>query len=116
MTAEFPKSMDLLKQELTLSREELEELENNYAEYRELAENLVEEIMAFRRLKRESGDLDARSARLNYENYETFMAIHTNAIAISGIRAALKLKRKEVPDGLQDEVEDILSKYLLITF
>lgn len=105
---------NMLRDEISLTAKEWAELEKNSTEYSETVDQLLKEIEHSNRLRNQNSRLDTRSAALNYEIYETYMAIHTNAIKISGQRALFKLKDLELLGDLKKEVDDLLEKYLII--
>lgn len=116
MDSEVSKVIGLLEKNLILNSSEIEELAGNFEEYREEIESLLKELGKYNEAAEELSRLNSRSARLNYENYETYMAVHTNSIKISGSRSALKIAGQKLSRDIQNEIQDILDKYLMIKF
>lgn len=116
MDSEKAKIIDLLRKNLVFKGQELDEISDNFDLYREELKKLCKEIDAHNRTTEELSKLSSKSARLNYENYETYMAVHTNAIKISGSRAALKIAGQRLTSELEKEIDDLLDKYLMMKF
>lgn len=116
MGTEAARRLDLLSKHLVLSSEELKEIMDNYSYYETAVEELLGRIARHTELKDELSSLSAKIARLNYENYETYMAIHTNSIAISGHRAAIKISGQRLSKDVEEDLTDLLAKYLMLKF
>lgn len=116
MDSETQHIFEILRKNLILDSYELAELEENLSEYRDEINSLISEFTKYSDANRELSRLSTRSARLNYENYETYMAVHTNSIKISGSRSALKIAGEKLSPEVVDEIENLLDKYLMIKF
>lgn len=96
---------------------ELQEIRNNREDY--MGNPHVREIIElsgrFTEIQEDLGELDTLRARKNFESYEKYMAVHTNAIALTGIRAKLALLERKLPENLSEEAEYFVKKYLLRT-
>lgn len=116
MESEPGYALKAISKAVSITPGEMAELRSNFELYSEEIKDLLREMAEYNKVKEELGQLNSRSARLNYENYETYMAVHTNSIKISGSRAALKLGGLTLSEEIENEIEDLLSKYLMIRF
>lgn len=116
MDSEASDALEILGKNLILSKSELEKLAANYGDYREEVEALLAEFRKHKQASAELSSLNSRSARLNYELYETYMAVHTNSIKISGSRSALRIAGQRLSQETEIEIEEILEKYLMMKF
>lgn len=116
MKTDLRKNLETLSRNINLSVDELREIRDNYREYEEEVEKLVGQITRFSELKDELSGISTKIARLNYENYETYMAVHTNSIAISGHRAAIRISGQRLSKELEEDLEELLDKYLMMKF
>ncbi len=116
MDSEKRRIIDLLRKNLVFTGKDLEEISDNFEQYREELQDLCSQINSHNLITEELSQLSSRSARLNYENYETYMAVHTNAIKISGSRAALRISGQKLSPDLDEEIEELLGKYLMMKF
>ncbi len=116
MASELDAAAEFLKKNLGLENDQLAEIVENFQDYREQIADLREEFRNYKKAGEELGNLNSQEARLNYEMYETFMAVHTNSIRISGSRSALKIAGQTFSKDIEKTIEELLAKYLMIEF
>ena len=90
-------------------------IRQSYAEYEDLLKELEAQIELHNRLREKLNDLHTKYARYSYELYETYMAVHINAISISARRGELSLMGKEIPKAIQEDMDSLLDQYTIIT-
>lgn len=97
-----------------LTREEITYIENNFEQYEDLIDELEKEYDNYRENLKEKSFLQGKMASINYNSYEEFMRVHSNAIKISAMIAELEMSGLMRRDKLDREVKELLDKYLLL--
>ncbi len=116
METDIGPALEKVGRHVKLTPHELQEIRDNFQFYGSTINDLLKYISRYEQLKQELSKLSSEIAKLNFENYETYMAVHTNSIAISGHRAAIKISGQRLSKELERELEDILAKYLMMKF
>ncbi len=116
MDSERIRVLELIKNNLNLNSHEFKEITENFDAYDAEIADLAREIEEYKKIALEMGKLSSLSARLNYETYETYMAVHTNTIKISGEKAVIKISGQELSKEVKSEIDDLMEKYLMIRF
>ncbi len=116
MKLEISEIVAELCRHLNLSPEEIKEIRDNFSLYEVAIDGLLKVASIHASLKWELSRLSSEEARINYESYETFMAVHSNSVAISGNRGAIRLSGQSLSSDIESEIEELLAKYLLIKF
>ncbi|MGP6207782.1 hypothetical protein ACNF42_07145 [Cuniculiplasma sp. SKW3] len=98
----------------SLTREEIDYIENNIEQYRDLMDELENEYEKYRENLKEKSFLQGRIASINYSSYEEFMRVHSNAIKISAMIAELEMSGLTRRNNLDRKVKELLDKYLLL--
>lgn len=97
------------------SDEDVQEIISNFDHYGPVIDELKKVSEEYGEKTSAMTSLNSQYARLNYEIYEKFMAVHVNAIKISSKKSEVSLLGLTTPRHLAEKVETILEKYLLIT-
>ncbi len=116
MASEVDRAIGFLKKNLRLESSDIEEIRANFQDYSEEITNLMVEFRNYKKAGEELGNLNSQAARLNYELYEKFMAVHTNSIRISGSRSALRIAGQKFSKDVEKTIEELLARYLMIEF
>lgn len=116
MQSDMDRIMGELVRYVYLTSDELKEIRGNFPIYENSVLKLIDQAYKYNKLKEEFSKLSSEEAKLNYENYETFMAVHTNSIAISGHRAAIRISGQRLSKEIENDLEELLSKYLMMKF
>ncbi len=116
MRSENDKILNQLVKYVDLTPDQIQEIRDNFQLYERSILDLLAQASKYTKLKEDFSRLLSDEARLNYENYETYMAVHTNSIAISGHRAAIRISGQRLSKDIEIELEDLLSKYLMMKF
>lgn len=116
MASDIDKSIDFLRKNLRLDDNQLEEISANFEEYSKEISGLMEEFQKYKKAGEELGNLNSEAARLNYLLYETYMAVHTNSIRISGSRSAHRIAGNRFSKDVEETIQELLSRYLMIKF
>lgn len=109
-------TLEELRSHITITEDELQEIRENFQSYEGAIRELLNHVSKYNTLKWELSKISTDIARLNYENYETYMAVHTNSIALSGYRAAIRISGQRLSREVESDLEDLLSKYLMMKF
>lgn len=116
MASEVDRAIEFLRKNLRLESNDIEEIRSNFLDYSEEISGLMMEFRNYKKAGEELGNLNSQAARLNYELYEKFMAVHTNSIRISGSRSALKIAGKRFSKDVEKTIGELLARYLMIEF
>ena len=116
MDPDINKILGELARHLNLSPEEIKEIRDNFPLYEVAIDGLLKVASINASLKGELSRLSSEEARINYESYETFMAVHSNSVAISGNRGAIRLRGQDLSSDIESEIDELLARYLLIKF
>ena len=116
MDPDINKILGELARHLNLSPEEIKEIRDNFPLYEVAIDGLLKLASINASLKGELSRLSSEEARINYESYETFMAVHSNSVAISGNRGAIRLRGQNLSSHIESEIDELLARYLLIKF
>ena len=116
MASEVERAIEFLRKNLRLESSDIEEIRDNFQDYAEEIYGLIAEFRNYKKAGEELGNLNSQAARLNYEMYEKFMAVHTNSIRISGSRSALKISGQKFSKDVEKTIEELLARYLMIEF
>lgn len=116
MASDIDKAIGFLSKNLRLEGDDIEEIRAKFPDYSKEITDLMEEFRNYKRAGQELGNLNSQAARLNYELYEKFMAVHTNSIRISGSRSALRISGQTFSKEIEKTIEELLAKYLMIDF
>lgn len=114
MDPDFLEEISLLLRSVSLTEEEKLELESNYPDYSEMIQQLLLEIKANNRIQGELNRLRGESASLNYETYETYMALHTSAVRLGGTLSSVKMAGLAVDHNMKEDIERILKRYIIL--
>lgn len=115
MNRETEEFVSKISRIVNLTSSELEDISRNPLPYMRSSEimELLEADSEYRSIRIEVSRLDTALAKRNYENYEAFEAARNNAIILGGLRAKLRLMKKDVPENLTAEVDRLISRYLM---
>lgn len=116
METDIGPALEIVGRHVKLTPVELKEVRENFPFYERTISELVRYASRYEQLKEELSKLSSEIAKLNFENYETYMAVHTNSIAISGHRAAIRISGQRISKEVEKELEDLLAKYLMMKF
>ncbi len=116
MEPEISKILGELCRHINLSSEEMTEIRENFSLYEVAIDGLLKVASKNASLIGELSKLSSEEARINYELYETFMAVHSNSVAISGNRGAMRLSGQNLSSDVESVIEGLLARYLMIKF
>lgn len=106
--------VDELEKILDLSESEKKIFRDNYFEYEDTIMELITVYRRYVSLLSEKSRLHTNMARYNFDIYETWMAVHKNAISLSSYRAEANLRNLKVESSIWDRLNEIIEEYVLI--
>lgn len=66
------------------------------------------------RLQGEINKLSGESASLNFETYETYMALHASAVRLGATLSSVKLNGVRVDPDMEIEIDKLLDRYIML--
>jgi hypothetical protein len=112
MNDKLDRDVEFLRKHIVLDEPDISELEDLDIRLADAIDNLWYEVSIYNKTREKFSNLAAREASINYDLYKKLQILKIESIRLNALKTGLKMKGKDIPPEIEEEIEDLLRKYL----
>jgi hypothetical protein len=112
MKENLNRDVEFLRQHIDLDEAYISELVDPDVELTEAIDNLRYEVSRYDKTRTKISNLATREASINYDLYKKLQILKTESIRLNAIKTGLKMRGVDILPEIEEEIEELLRKYL----